>query len=96
MANAMMYTTQNHFRTIYPNSKHYSPNKVSIDKARNNTGIVDVNVPGVTRAYHDLIITPKRAKSLTIPIHKASYGKRAREFNDLFVIKTKSKAFLAQ
>lgn len=34
-------------------------------------------------------ITPKKAKALTIPLHPAAYGKRAREFDDLFIINTK-------
>lgn len=38
-----------------------------------------LNTPGLTRAYHDLDITPKKRKSLTIPIDKISYGKRVAD-----------------
>ena len=31
MQSAMLWTTRNHFSTIYPDSKHYSPSKVQND-----------------------------------------------------------------
>lgn len=42
--------------------------------------VVIGNTPGLRRAFGPLTITPKRAKALTIPIDKDSYGVRARDF----------------
>ena len=38
---------------------------------------VDIPIPGFARVFHPLDIRPKRAKSLTIPINRVSYGVRA-------------------
>lgn len=52
---------------------------------------------GLSRAFHDVTITPKNAKALTIPVSAIAYGRRAREFQNLFVFKHEGgKAFLAQ
>lgn len=48
-----------------------------------------VDVPGVTRAYHNLDIRPKRAKHLTIPMHRSAYGLPSREVDGLFYVKNK-------
>lgn len=53
------------------------------------SGSVDIDVPGVTRAYHDMDIRPKFRRALTIPIHRSSYGKRASSFDNTFVLKKK-------
>lgn len=82
-------TVQRHFQTIYPGSKHYSPDRVIDDYARGNVGAVEVVVPGITRAYHDMHIRPVNARKLTIPLHQSAYGKKAGEFSDLFYAKTK-------
>lgn len=37
------------------------------------------NVAGITRAFHDLVITPKKARALTIPINAMSYAKSAAD-----------------
>lgn len=37
------------------------------------------NTPGLSRAFHDMEITPVRAKWLTIPLSRISYGKRVRD-----------------
>ena len=56
---------------------------------------MSIDVPGVTRAYHDITIVPRIRRALTIPMHKAAYGKAAGSFNDLFVLTKKDgKAFL--
>lgn len=39
--------------------------------------VVICNTPGLTRAFHDLVITPKKAKALTIPINAVSYAHSA-------------------
>jgi hypothetical protein len=41
--------------------------------------IVICNTPGMSRAFHSLVITPKKAKALTIPINAVSYAKSAKD-----------------
>lgn len=41
--------------------------------------VVIANTPGLSRAFHDLVITPQRAKALTIPINAVSYAKSVRK-----------------
>lgn len=46
------------------------------------------NTPGLRRAFHDLTIVPRRAKALTIPLHRISYNKGVKDLrgegHDLF------------
>lgn len=44
---------------------------------------VSVTHPGIARALRDVIIRPRRAKALTIPLRAEAYGKRPREFANL-------------
>lgn len=46
---------------------------------------VSVTSPGLSRAFGDLLIKPKKGKYLTIPATAEAYGRRARSFNDLRV-----------
>lgn len=87
-----------HFRFQFPGSSHYDPSKVNpSNESRLNEGVVDVDVPGVSRAYHDIDIRPKVRQALTIPMHREAFGRSAADFNDLFVVKKKDgKAFLAR
>jgi hypothetical protein len=92
-----LHTVRNHFKTIYPGSTHYAPEKVTIGKPDKNVGEINIDVPGVTRAYHNITIVPKRANYLTIPIHRAAYGLSAKSFPDLFIVRKKNgSAFLAR
>lgn len=87
-----------HFQFVYPGSSHYSPRKVKIaNGVSGNVGVTDVNVPGVSRAYHDIDIYPTKRQSLTIPLHQEAFGKKATDFENLFVVNTdRGKAFLAR
>lgn len=44
--------------------------------------VVTVPIPGITRAFGDLHITPQNKKWLTIPINAVAYGVRAPEMQD--------------
>lgn len=97
----LKWTVKNHFQTIYPGSKHYSPDKVTPLDAKDGPtpeGSVDIDVPGVTRAYKNLDIRPRFRKFLAIPMHREAYGKKPADFSDLFVVRKKDsgKAYLAQ
>ena len=87
-----------HFRFQFPGSKHYDPSKVNpSNESRLNEGVVDVDVPGVSRAYHDIDIIPRNRQYLTIPMHREAFGRSAPDFNDLFVVKKKDGSeFLAK
>ena len=52
-----------------------------------------MKIPGASRAYHDVVIKPIRARHLAIPIHAASYGKKPADFEGLFKIKGKNALF---
>lgn len=93
ISDGLLWTTRNHFKRIYPGSSHYNPDKVQPDETSNGenpSASVTIDVPGVTRAYHDMHIRPKFRKHLSIPIHRSSYGKPPRDFNDLIFIQKKN------
>lgn len=46
-------------------------------------GVVEVAIPGISRAFADLTIRPVRAKQLTIPANAVSYGRRVSEMKAL-------------
>lgn len=63
-------------------SNHFSPNKVSEPTVSQDAVTVAVDIPGITRAYHDIDIYPKEANALAIPLHESAYGISPREIND--------------
>ena len=52
-------------------------------KASSQGAAVIIPAPGITRYFTSLTISPRRAKALTIPLHSASYGRRAGEMRHL-------------
>ena len=74
-----------------PHSKYleYASGRVAGSPRQQNTVLEDVgengatiaikNTPGLSRAYHDLHITPKRVGALTIPIDRISAHKGVRD-----------------
>lgn len=98
IVDGLYHTTRNHVARRYPGSTHWNTDRISKGSssasASEASGYVDVNVAGATRAYHDVTIRPVFAKSLTIPIHAESYGKRASDFPGIF--KPKGKNVLAK
>ena len=63
-------------------SNHFSPEKVSEPTVSQDAVTVAVDIPGITRAYHDIDIYPKEANALAIPLHESAYGISPRENND--------------
>ena len=49
------------------------------DTTESSVDIVVGNTPGLSRAFHDLVITPKNKKALTIPINAVSYAKSVKK-----------------
>ena len=78
---------------------HYREEAVNLTASDANSATVAVSIPGIARAYRDITIRPKRAKSLTIPIHAWAYGRTVREVRDsgmpVFEIKGKGVDVLA-
>jgi hypothetical protein len=60
-------------------------------EARHDAKVADVIIKGAifARVFRDVEITPKKAKYLTIPVHKEALGKRARDFDNLIVKSSK-------
>lgn len=92
--------TSDHFSRKYPGSQHYNPSKIqngqSIGNSKIAQGQINIDIPGVSRAYGPIEIYPKHAKSLAIPIHRAAYGKQPGEIQGLFSIKGKSALFIKE
>ena len=53
------------------------------------TGGIDIDIPGVRRAYGDITIRPKLRKALAIPMRREAFGMKPRDFTDAFVVKSK-------
>lgn len=51
-----------------------------------DTVVIAIDHVGIAQRFFGGTIRPKSAKYLTIPVHPAAHGKRAREFSDLEVI----------
>lgn len=97
MENVLRNETKKHVQRRYPGSNHYSPDRIHNGSITKNSASIDINIPGITRAYHDILIRPKFRQRLTIPLHQSAYGKKARSFSDLFYIRNKNgKEFLAK
>jgi hypothetical protein len=62
----------------------------------NGSMTISIDQIGVRQRYRGGLIVPKNVRALTIPIHPDAYGKTARDFNNLIVIKTSKGAYLAQ
>lgn len=80
VAPEMQKCVQTHFSRRYPDSKHWSPDKVTVT-GKNK---IHVGVEGVMRAYRDIVIRPLHRKHLTIPLHAEAYGMKAPEVKGLF------------
>lgn len=71
---------------------NYLGKRAAAVEARHDAAVADVVIKGAifARVFRDVLVLPRRAKMLTIPVHKDSYGKRARDFENL-VMKTSKK-----
>ena len=90
MRESLRHTVRNHFKTIYPGSKHWSPDNVVDGEASASSSYVtasaNVEVAGAGRAYHNVTIVPRFRKWLTLPMHAKAYGKKAADFSDLLFV----------
>ena len=65
-----------------PHSKFFedAPGRTVLEGVGEKGATVTIkNTPGLSRAFHDLVIRPKRARALTIPIHRIAVHKRVAD-----------------
>lgn len=90
-------TTRNHISNRFPGSTHYDPDKITEGESKMSvngaTGESIINIPGFSRAWHDITIRPVNAKMLAIPIHREAYGKSPKQFDNLFGVRGKKVLF---
>ncbi len=71
--------------------KHYDPSKVSEPKVSGSSAEVTVDIPGISRAFHDIVIRPVNAQALSIPLSQKAKGKSPREYaGNLFMFRSKA------
>lgn len=108
-ANAVKNACQEHVRA-YAQSKHLTAHRLGAQptghyekgsaaiswSADTESGTVTIPIPGISRAYGDVRITPRRARSLAIPISDVAYGRTVAEVRALgwTVFRPKGKDFL--
>lgn len=59
---------------------HFKASDVLPPNATTSDVSVTVTTPGISRAYHDVDISPVNGSHLTIPLHADAYGISPREF----------------
>jgi len=72
---------------------HYYARAAASTRADTTPGMVAIRIQqiGLRLHYYGGVVTPKIAKLLTIPATAEAHGKRAREFNDLYMAFNKAR-----
>ena len=90
--------TVQHWNNKYPGSQHFNESKINeLPGKWNNTsatGEISIDAAGISRAYRDVIISPRGRKRLTIPLHREAYGKKPEDIPGLFGVKDKDALFV--
>lgn len=90
-AEAVCALVRRHLETRFPGSAHWNPMKVN---AVGDTVVIDI--PGASRAFHDVLITPVFRKRLAIPFRIAK-GTSPADWPDAFPVRKKNgNMFLAR
>ena len=84
IAESLLVDARLHVQARYPGSQHWDPSNISIAETTEDSGSIDIDIPGATRAYHDVEILPRWRQNLTIPLHPMAKGKRAEDIDGLF------------
>lgn len=84
IAESLLVDARLHVQTRYPGSQHWDPSNISISETTEDSGSIDIDIPGATRAYHDVEILPRWRQHLTIPLHPMAKGKKAEDIDGLF------------
>ena len=64
-------------------SNFYNADDVQSPVVDGDTVAVAITTPGISRAFHDIIIRPKEAQTLAIPLHADASGISPREYNNI-------------
>lgn len=108
-ANAVRNACQEHVRS-YAQSKHLTAHRLGAQptghyekgsaaiswSADSESGTVTIPIPGISRAFGDVRVSPRRGKALTIPISDVAYGRTVAEVRALgwTVFRPKGKDYL--
>lgn len=84
IAESLLVDARLHVQARYPGSQHWDPSNISIAETTEDSGSIDIDIPGATRAYHDVEILPRWRHNLTIPLHPMAKGKKAEDIDGLF------------
>lgn len=84
IAESLLVDARLHVQERYPGSTHWDPSNISISETTEDSGSIDIDIPGATRAYHDVEILPRWRQHLTIPLHPMAKGKKAEDIDGLF------------
>ena len=84
IAESLLVDARLHVQARYPGSTHWDPSNISISETTEDSGSIDIDIPGATRAYHDIEILPRWRQHLTIPLHPMAKGKKAEDIDGLF------------
>ena len=57
-------------------SSHYDTSKIYPAGVTDDSAVIAIGIPGISRAYHDITIRPRNGKYLTIPVSPIAYGHR--------------------
>lgn len=84
IAESLLVDARTHVQIRQPGSTHWDPSNISISETTGDSGSIDIDIPGATRAYHDVEILPRWRQHLTIPLHPMAKGKKAEDIDGLF------------
>lgn len=90
IAESLLVDARTHVQIRQPGSTHWDPSNISISETTGDSGSIDIDIPGATRAYHDIEILPRWRQHLTIPLHPMAKGKKAEDIAGLFRPKDKN------
>ena len=90
IAESLLVDARTHVQIRQPGSTHWDPSNISIAETTEDSGSIDIDIPGATRAYHDVEILPRWRQNLTIPLHPMAKGKKAEDIDGLFIPKNKN------
>jgi len=103
LAPKLAQTWRDHLRGLPPNRYSWPSTDFWLDASFNVSATpleddvaLQNNKLGLRQRYYGGPIVPSKKDALTIPISPVSYGKRASDFPDLFLLRTKKDAYLVQ
>lgn len=89
IAESLLVDARTHVQIRQPGSTHWDPSNISMAETTEDSGSIDIDIPGASRAYRDIEILPRWRQHLTIPLHPMAKGKKAEDIDGLFIPKNK-------